>query len=191
MATVTNEEAASYKEGSTVEATTETTAGEKTAVAQRALIDEAIARLTKVRAGVESKGWPEDMLTLWYPKGEAVVFGVWAADPDEDAYEDGDGKWRQAITGWVLPDSPPWLELVFNVEVYGLALRTHAEVTDRYYAEMLKSAIEKAERAAEFAEMMLERDREQLELEALCNRRLAKQREYNRRKWDPNYRATK
>ncbi len=47
----------------------------------------------------------------------------------------------------------------------------------------------KLDRAAEFAEMMLERDREQLELEAQCNRRLAKQREYNRRKWDPTYRA--
>ncbi len=47
----------------------------------------------------------------------------------------------------------------------------------------------KLDRAAEFAEMMLERDREQLELEAQCNRRLTKQREYNRRKWDPNYRA--
>lgn len=172
-----------------MEATTEMAVGEKTAVAQRALIDEVIACLTEVRAGVESKGWPEDRLTLWYPKGEAVVFGVWAADPDEDAYEDGDRKWRQAITDWVLPDSPPWLELAFNVEVYGLTLRAHAETTGRYYAEMLKPAIEKAERAVEFAEMMLERDRLQVELEAQCNRRLTKQREYNRRKWDPTYRA--
>ncbi len=49
----------------------------------------------------------------------------------------------------------------------------------------------KLKRAAEFAEMMLERDRLQVELEAQCNRRLIKQREYNRRKWDPNYRASK
>ncbi len=47
----------------------------------------------------------------------------------------------------------------------------------------------KLDRAAEFAEMMLERDRLQVELEAQCNRRLLKQREYNRRKWDPTYRA--
>ncbi len=47
------------------------------------------------------------------------------------------------------------------------------------------------DREAEFAEMMVERDRLQVELEAQCNRRLLKQREYNRRKWDPTYRASK
>lgn len=55
---------------------------------------------------------PDDMLRLWYPRGEAIVFGVWVDDGGE--YENGDGEWYGDIEGWHLPGSPPWVEVVFR-----------------------------------------------------------------------------
>jgi hypothetical protein len=123
-------------------------ATEVTAAAHQGLSDVlgvAQRELGRLLGALGTSEAPEDMLWLWYPRGEAVALGVWA-ETEEREYEDGDGAWRKGIEGWNLPSAPPWAEVVLRLEQCGPALRAYAETADRYTAEMLNGAIRRADR---------------------------------------------
>ncbi len=149
----------------------------------RAVLKEIVDELKGVLA-VAPKGAPIDELdvtTLWYPRDGMVAYGVWA----NEECEEGDGEWRRSINGWSLPDSPPWVEVLFRVPQAEAALQARLDqltkAGDTYYSGLLRPAIKKAqlaiteqvraqrevEREAEFTAVQAEIDRLQAKLEVL------------------------
>lgn len=116
------------------------------AMALQAVLDVAAGELEKVRAAAPDDGLGDgpDMLWLWYPRGGAVALGVWANEEDEN----GDDEWHRDVEGWNLPDSPPWVEIVFRVPLCEPALRKrlerYAEAGDGYFEPQLRGALQRA-----------------------------------------------
>jgi len=118
---------------------------DEAAMALEAVLDVAADELEKVRVAAPDggEGNGPDMLWLWYPRGGAVALGVWANEEEEE----GDREWRRDIEGWVLPDSPPQVEIVFRVPLCEPALRKrlerYAKNGDGYFEPLLRRALQR------------------------------------------------
>ncbi len=127
-----------------LEAHVATVATEEAAMALQSVLDVAADELERVRAAAPDGGVGNgpDLLWLWYPRCGAVALGVWANEEEED----GDREWRRDIEGWVLPDSPPQVEIVFRMPLCEPALRErlerYAKNGDGYFEPQLRGALQ-------------------------------------------------